>query len=119
MTDNKERVLDKKSREMYFAIGVNHWEQAFIPDEKAEKLLKMIPSVDLRKRIYSFIEKYELKMERIMLMTAFYRELVKPELDNCSNIEERYTWAADNLEKKLIEYIEQGNIDWKEVKDNE
>jgi hypothetical protein len=118
MTDDKERVLDKKSREMYFAIGVNHWEKTFIPDEKAEKLLKIVPSVDLRMRVYSFIEKYGLKMERIMLMTAFYGELVKPELDGCSSIEERYNWAADNLEKKLIEYIEHGNIDWKEVKDN-
>jgi hypothetical protein len=119
MTYAEERVLDKKSSEMYFAIGVNHWEKTFIPDEKAEKLLKMIPSVDLRNRIYSFIEKYGLKMERIMLMTAFYRELVKPELDDCSSLEERYTWAADNLEEKLIEYIEKGNIDWKEVKGNE
>jgi hypothetical protein len=79
----------------------------------------MIPSVELRNRVYSFIEKYGLKMERIMLMTAFYRELVKPELDDCSSIEERYTWAADKLEEKLIEYIEKRNIDWKEVKGNE
>lgn len=102
MTDNEEKKLDKKSRELNFAVGINHWEQTFVPDEKAEKLLKMIPSADLRKRIYSFLEKYGLKMERHMIMIAFYRELVKPELDDCGSIEERYILAADNLEKKLI-----------------
>ena len=101
---------DKKSREMNFAVGINRWEQTFVPDEKAEKLLKMIPSADLRKRIYSFIEKYGLTMERHMLMIAFYRELVKPELDDRSSIEERYTLAADNLEEKLIQDIVHGNI---------
>lgn len=110
MTDKKERGSDKKSREMNFAIGVNNWEQTFLPDEKAEKLLKMIPSANLRKRIYSFIEKYGLAMERHVLMIAFYRELVKPELDDCSSIEERYTRAADNLEEKLINDIVQGII---------
>jgi hypothetical protein len=109
MTDDKERDSDKKSREMNFAIGINRWEQTFLPDEKAEKLLKMIPSADLRKRIYSFIEKYGLTMERHMLMIAFYRELVKPELDDCSSIDERYTKAADNLEEKLIKDIGHGN----------
>ena len=110
MTDDEERGLDRKSREFNFAVGINRWEQTFVPDEKAEKLLKMIPSADLRKRVYSFIEKYGLTMERHMLMIAFYRELVKPELDDCSSIEERYTLAADNLEKKLIHDIVHGNI---------
>lgn len=117
MTDDEERGLDKKNRELNFAVGINRWEQTFIPDEKAEKLLKMIPPADLRKRVYSFIEKYGLTMERHMLMIAFYRELVKPELDDCSSVEERYTGAANNLEKKLIECVEQRNIDWKSVKD--
>jgi hypothetical protein len=49
-------------------------------------------------------------MDRHRLMIAFYRELVKPELDNCSGIEERYTKAADNLEEKLIKDIVHGNI---------
>lgn len=110
MTDEKERGSDKKGREMNFAVGINRWEQTFVPDEKAEKLLKMIPPADLRNRIYSFIEKYGLTMERHMLMIAFYRELVKPELDGCSSIEERYILAADNLEEKLIHDIVQGNI---------
>ena len=101
---------DKKSREVNFAVGINRWEQTFVPDEKAEKLLKMIPSADLRKRVYSFIEKYGLTMERHMLMIAFYRELVKPDLDDCSSIEERYKLAADNLEEKLIQDIVHGNI---------
>jgi hypothetical protein len=110
MTNDKERGLDRKNREMNFAIGINRWEQTFVPDEKAEKLLKMIPSADLRKRVHSFIAKYGLSMERHMLMIAFYRELVKPELDGCSSIEERYNLAADNLEEKLIHEIVQGNI---------
>jgi hypothetical protein len=110
MPDYEERGLDKKNREMNFAVGINRWEQTFVPDEKAEKLLKMIPSADLRKRVYSFIDKYGLTMERHMLMIAFYRELVKPELDDCSSIEERYTLAADNLEEKLIHDIVHGNI---------
>ena len=110
MADAEERGSDKKSRELNFAVGVNRWEQTFVPDEKAEKLLKMIPSADLRKRVYSFIKKYGLTMERHMLMIAFYRELVKPELDDCSSIEERYTLAADNLEEKLIKDIVHGNI---------
>jgi hypothetical protein len=110
MTDDEEKVLDRKSREFNFAAGINRWEQTFVPDEKAEKLLKVIPPADLRKRVYSFIEKYGLTMERHMLMIAFYRELVKPELDDCSSIEERYTLAADNLEKKLTNEIIHGNI---------
>jgi hypothetical protein len=110
MTDDEERGLDKKSRELNFAVGISHWEQTFVPDEQAEKLLKMIPPADLRKRVYSFIEKYGLTMERHMLMIAFYRELVKPELDDCSSIEERYKLAADNLEEKLIHDIAHGNI---------
>jgi hypothetical protein len=110
MTDNEEKVLDRKSRELNFAVGINRWEQTYVPDEKAEKLLKMLPSADLRKRVYSFIEKYGLTMERHMLMIAFYRELVKPELDDCSSIEERYTLAADNLEKKLTNEIIHGSI---------
>jgi len=71
----------------------------------------MISSVDLRKRVYSFIEKHGLTVEKHMLMIAFYRELVKPELDDYSSIEERYTWAADKLEEKLIEDIVHGNIE--------
>jgi hypothetical protein len=110
MTDDEERGLNRKSREFNFAAGISRWEQTFVPDEKAEKLLKMIPSADLRKRVYSFIEKYGLTMERHMLMIAFYRELVKPEMDDYSSIEERYTSAADNLEKKLINEIMHGNI---------
>jgi hypothetical protein len=105
MTDDEERNLDKKSRECNFAIGINRWEQTFTPDEKAEKLLKMIPSADLRKRVYSFTEKYGLKIERHTIMIAFYRELVRPELDDCGSIEGRYQLAADNLEKKLINEI--------------
>ena len=101
---------DKKSREVNFAVGINRWEQTFVPDEKAEKLLKMIPSADLRKRVYSFIEKYGLTMERHRLMIAFYRELVKPELDDCRSIEDRYTLAADNLEEKLIQDVVHENI---------
>jgi hypothetical protein len=107
--DDEERGSDRKNRELNFAVGINRWEQTFVPDEQAEKLLKMIPSADLRKRVYSFIEKYELSMERHMLMIAFYRELVKLELDDCGSIEERYTLAADNLEEKLIHNIVQGN----------
>lgn len=110
MTQDAERGSDRKNREMNFAVGINRWEQSFVPDEKAEKLLKLIPSADLRKRIYGFTEKYGLKMERHMLMIAFYRELVNPELDKYSNIEERYTMAADNLEKKLIRDIVQEDI---------
>jgi hypothetical protein len=45
-----------------------------------------------------------------MLMIAFYRELVKPELDDCGSIDERYTLAADNLENKLINEIMNGSI---------
>ncbi len=37
--------------------------------------------------------------------------LVKPELDDYSSIEERYTWAADKLEEKLIEDIVHGHIE--------
>jgi hypothetical protein len=70
----------------------------------------MIPSVDLRKRVYSFIEKHGLTMKRYMLMIAFYRELVKPERDDYSSIEDLYTWAADKLEEKMIEDIVHGNI---------
>jgi hypothetical protein len=40
-----------------------------------------------------------------MIMIAFYRELVRPELDDCGSIEGRYQLAADNLEKKLINEI--------------
>jgi hypothetical protein len=119
MTDEKERGLDKRKREMNFAVGITRWEQTFIPDEKAEKLLKMIPSADLRKRVCSFIEKYGLNMERHMLMIAFYRELVKPELDDCSSIEERFTLAADRLEEKLIEDIVHENTDYKLIKNNQ
>jgi hypothetical protein len=110
MTDDKERGSDRKSSELNFAVGINNWEQTFVPDEKAEKLLKMLPSADLRQRVYSFIEKYGLTMERHRLMIAFYRELVKPELNDCSSIEERYKLAADNLEEKLIHEIVHGNI---------
>lgn len=110
MTDDKERVSDRRSRELNFAVGINRWEQTFVPDEKAEKLLKMIPSADLRKRVYGFIEKYGLTMERHMLMIAFYRELVKQELDDCSSIEERYALAADNLEEKLLRDIVHENM---------
>ncbi|RPJ77968.1 MAG: hypothetical protein EHM20_05040 [Alphaproteobacteria bacterium] len=102
--------MDRKRRELNFAVGISRWEQTFMPDEKAEKLLKMIPPADLRNRVYSFIEKYGLTMERHMLMIAFYRELVKPELDNCSSIEERYTSAADNLEEKLRDELYTGTL---------
>jgi hypothetical protein len=110
LSGDKERGLDKKRREMNFAIGINRWEQTYLPDEKAEKLLKMIPPVDVRNRVYSLIEKHGLTMERHTLMIAFSRELVKPELDDCSSIEERYTLATDNLEEKLIEDIVHGKV---------
>lgn len=109
MTDDEVRSLDRKSRELNFAVGINQWEQTFVLDEKAEKLLRLIPPADLRNRVYGFIEKYGLTMERHRLMIAFYRELVKPELDDCSSIEERYKLAADNLEEKLIHDIVHGN----------
>jgi hypothetical protein len=44
-----------------------------------------------------------------MLMIAFYRELVKPELDDCS-IEDRYILAADNLETKLRDELCAGTL---------
>lgn len=110
MTDDEARSLDRKSRELNFAVGINQWEQTFVPDEKAEELLKLIPPADLRNRVYGFIEKYGLTMERHRLMIAFYRELIKPELDACSSIGERYKLAADNLEEKLIHDIVHSNI---------